>query len=207
MFCNVNGVKTEFVVVNQGKPSDMYDDSCNGSWLLMKDVYESKRWHTSGGNLYSSSYIYSYLNNTFISNFDDGIQGIIKQVKIPYVNGYGSSPGTYPVASGANGLSSKIFLLSCYEVGWTSATDNTYPPADGALLSYFGTHGRLAYKDGSAAGYWLRSPYVGNTYVYVVNDVGNCIPVVVSRSATYGIRPAFILPFDTQVDFHGNIVI
>ena len=207
VFCNVNGVKTEFVVVNQGKPSDMYDDSCNGSWLLMKDVYESKRWHTSGGNLYSSSYIYSYLNNTFISNFDDGIQGIIKQVKIPYVNGYGSSPGTYPVASGANGLSSKIFLLSCYEVGWTSATDNTYPPADGALLSYFGTHGRLAYKDGSAAGYWLRSPYVGNTYVYVVNDVGNCIPVVVSRSATYGIRPAFILPFDTQVDFHGNIVI
>ena len=207
VFCNVNGVKTEFVVVNQGKPSDMYDDSCNGSWLLMKDVYESKRWHTSGGNLYSSSYIYSYLNNTFISNFDDGIQGIIKQVKIPYVNGYGSSPGTYPVASGANGLSSKIFLLSCYEVGWTSATDNTYPPADGALLSYFGTHGRLAYKDGSAAGYWLRSPYVGNTYVYVVNGVGNCIPVVVSRSATYGIRPAFILPFDTQVDFHGNIVI
>ena len=207
VFCNVNGVKTEFVVVNQGKPSDMYDDSCNGSWLLMKDVYESKRWHTSGGNLYSSSYIYSYLNNTFISNFDDGIQGIIKQVKIPYVNGYGSSPGTYPVASGANGLSSKIFLLSCYEVGWTSATDNTYPPADGALLSYFGTHGRLAYKDGSAAGYWLRSPYVGNTYVYVVNNVGNCIPVVVSRSATYGIRPAFILPFDTQVDFHGNIVI
>lgn len=207
VFCNVNGVKTEFVVVNQGKPSDMYDDSCNGSWLLMKDVYESKRWHTSGGNLYSSSYIYSYLNNTFISNFDDGIQGIIKQVKIPYVNGYGSSPGTYPVASGANGLSSKIFLLSCYEVGWTSATDNTYPPADGALLSYFGTYGRLAYKDGSAAGYWLRSPYVGNAYVYVVNDVGNCIPVVVSRSATYGIRPAFILPFDTQVDFHGNIVI
>lgn len=38
VFCNVNGVKTEFVVVHQGKPSDMYDDSCNGAWLLMKDV-------------------------------------------------------------------------------------------------------------------------------------------------------------------------
>ena len=207
VFCNVGGVKTEFIVVNQGKPSDIYDDSCDGTWLLMKNVYENKRWNTSGGNQYSSSYIYGYLNNTFINNFDDGIQGIIKQVKIPYVNGYGSGSGTYPVASGANGISEKIFPLSCYEVGWTSATDNTYPPADGALLSYFSTHGRLAYKDGSAAGYWLRSPYVGNAYVYVVNDVGNCIPVVVSRSATYGIRPAFILPFDTQVDFHGNIVI
>lgn len=207
VFCNVNGVKTEFIVVNQGKPSDIYDDSCDGTWLLMKNVYENNWWNTSGGNQYSSSYIYGYLNNTFINNFDDGIQGIIKQVKIPYVNGYGSGSGTYPVASGANGISEKIFPLSCYEVGWTSATDNTYPPADGALLSYFGTHGRLAYKDGSAAGYWLRSPYVGNAYVYVVNDVGNCIPVVVSRSATYGIRPAFILPFDTQVDFQGNIVI
>lgn len=206
IYCNVDGVKTEFIVVNQGKPSDIYDDSCDGAWLLMKDVYENNLWNTSSGNLYSSSYIYSYLNNTFINKFDSGVQGIIKQVKIPYVNGTGTGSGTYPVASGANGISEKIFPLSCYEVGWTTATDNTYPPADGALLSYFGTHGRLAYKDGSTSGYWLRSPFVGNTYVYIVNDVGNCVTVVVSRSATYGIRPAFILPFDTQVDFQGNIV-
>lgn len=185
----------------------MYDDSCNGTWLLMKDVCERIPWHTSGGNRYWSSYINTYLNSSFLDKFDAGVHGIIKQVKIPYVNGTGTGTGTYPVASGANGISSKIFLLSCYEVGWTTATDNTYPPEDGALLSYFGTHGRLAYEDGSARGYWLRSPCVGNTYVYVVNDVGNCVIVVVSRSAVYPIRPAFILPFDTQVDFQGNIVI
>ena len=34
---NVNGAVTEFLVVHQGLPSDIYDASCNGTWLLMKD--------------------------------------------------------------------------------------------------------------------------------------------------------------------------
>lgn len=123
-------------------------------------------------------------------------------MKIPYRHGGGSGGADQ---SGANGLFTKVFLLSGYEVGWTTATDNTYPPADGALLSYFGTHGRLAYEDGSARGYWLRSPYVGNKYVYVVNDVGNCVIVVVSSSAVYPIRPAFIVPSDIIVSGDGTI--
>ena len=37
----VNGTAREFLVVHQGKPSSLYDESCNGTWLLMKDCYES----------------------------------------------------------------------------------------------------------------------------------------------------------------------
>lgn len=35
----VNGKAREFIVVHQGKPSSVYDESCNGTWLLMKDIY------------------------------------------------------------------------------------------------------------------------------------------------------------------------
>ena len=201
-----SGKDVDYIVVNQGRPSSLYDESCNGTWLLRKDVYKNRPWHTSGDNYYSSSYINSYLNNSFINNFDGVVQSIIKQVKIPYVNGYGSGSGQYPVASGMNGLSVKIFLLSCYEVGWTSAYDGATPPADGSLLSYFGNHGRIAYKDGKVAGWWLRSAYVGNIRVYVVNDVGTGTVAIVSSGATSGVRPAFILPFDALVDSNGNII-
>ena len=37
----VNGSAKDFIVVHQGKPSSVYDDSCNGTWLLMKDIYEN----------------------------------------------------------------------------------------------------------------------------------------------------------------------
>ena len=37
----VNGSAKDFIVVHQGKPSSVYDDSCAGTWLLMQDIYES----------------------------------------------------------------------------------------------------------------------------------------------------------------------
>ena len=39
VYLNVGGVRKEFLVVHQGKPSSLYDSSCNGTWLLMKDIY------------------------------------------------------------------------------------------------------------------------------------------------------------------------
>ena len=208
VFCNVNGTKTEFIVVNQGKPSDMYDDSCNGAWLLMKDIYENRKWDSENSNEYKRSDINTYLNNTFLNLFDGNVKDSIKQVKIPYVNGTGGSA----VASGANGLSVKAFLLSGYEVGWTTS-DNPYFPQDGAKLDYFecgtGTSAnnkRIANLNGSATDWWLRSARTRNIRdVCTVYSGGGISGYEASYS--YGIRPAFILPFDTQVDFHGNIVI
>ena len=213
VFLNVGGTPTEFIVVNQGIPSEssLYDASCDGTWLLMKDCYEKRQWNSSNVNDYANSDIHSYLNSTFLNLFDSEVQAAVKQVKIPYVNGTGNAA----VASGANGLSCKIFLLSGYEVGWTTS-DLYLFPQDGAKLSYFkaGTGGsanskRIAYLDSSATNWWLRSPSAdGSNLVLGVNSSGNysngdyC-------TKPFGIRPALVLPSDYSYTYYtdedGNI--
>ena len=205
VYCNVNDTKTEFIIVHQGKPSSMYDDSCNGTWLLMKDVYDNSAWNSSNNNRYKTSTIHSYLNNTFLNLLD--IKDVIRQAKIPYVDGTGGSA----VASGANGLPAKVFLLSGYEVGWTTSDDSSFP-VDGARLSYFesgtGTSAnnkRIANLHSSAARWWLRSPFMlSSGLVWNIESTGgnNYFDAYESR----GIRPAFIVPSDTYIDDDNNIL-
>lgn len=203
----VNGAAKEFIIVQQGKPGSMYDESCNGTWLLMKDIYENRQWHSLNVNNLENSTIHSYLNGTFLNLFDSDIKDAIKQVKIPYRKN-GGSGGTDQ--SGANGLSAKIFLLSGYEVGFTTS-DNPYVPVDGAKLSYFesGTgssalNKRIAYLNGSTALWWLRSPQTdGASDVRVVGANGYCYGRTAPDSG--GIRPALVLPQDMEVDSSGNV--
>lgn len=203
----VNGTAKEFIVVHQGKPSSLYDESCNGTWLLMKDIYENRQWHSSATNFLEFSTIHSYLNSTFLNLFDSDIRDAIKQVKIPYRKNGGSGGSDQ---SGANGLLCKIFLLSGYEVGWTTS-DNQYFPVDGAKLSYFepgagssALYKRVANLDGSAFFWWLRSPYAGGN-VWRVSPNGHYD----SSNASYanGIRPALVLPPDMEVDSSGNVTL
>lgn len=208
VYAKVNGAVKEFIVVHQGKPGSMYDDSCNGTWLLMKDCYEIRAWHSSNVNNLENSNIHSYLNGTFFNLFDSNIQKAIKQVKIPYRKNGGSGGINQ---SGANGLSCKIFLLSGYELGWMSDFVS-YLPADGAKLDYFEANTGLsenkkliAYLNGSAVNWWLRSPHTGNTStVFDVNSNGSYHNNFVAVS--YGIRPALILRSDALVDDEFNII-
>ena len=190
----LGGTARDFLVVHQGLPSSMYDSSCNGTWLLLKDIYTTRTWDSSN-NDYKNSDIHSYLNGTFLNLFDNDIKNAIKQVKIPYQNGTGSGGS---VASGANGLSCKIFLLSGYEVGF-STSDNSYFPRDGAKLSYFSSgtgsaanNKRIANYNGSATYWWLRSPNSGITnYVWNVISNGDCGHW--NYDGTCGVRPALTL--------------
>ena len=119
----VNGASKDFIVVQQGNPNtSTYDSSCNGTWLLMKDIYTTSTF--GNNNSYKDSSIHTYLNGTFYNLIDSNIRAAIKQVKIPYQNGTGSGGS---LATGSNGLSTKVFLLSGYEVGWTTS-DNGYFP-------------------------------------------------------------------------------
>lgn len=198
---NLNNASWYWRVVHQGLPSSIYDASCDGTWLLLKDVYENRIWHSNNSNRYESSNINSYLNSNFLNLFDSNIKDVIKHVKIPYRNGSGSG-GTDQ--SGANGLPTKIFLLSGYEVGWTS-NNNKYFPHDGAKLSYFesgtgqsASNKRIANRNGSANKWFLRSPYTGNTtYVWEVDRSGKNLRI--AASSNLGIRPAIILPSDMRV--------
>ena len=63
-------------------------------------------------------------------------------------------------------MSTKVFLLSGYEVGFTTR-DDSYFPEEGVRLAYFdnssdGINKRVAYNGGSAAIWWLRSQDVSS---------------------------------------------
>lgn len=205
----VKGVTKEFIVVHQGKPSSLYDNSCNGTWVLMKDHYEKRQWHSSDVNRLENSTVHTYLNGDFLKLFDSDIQTAIKRVKIPYRSN-GGSGGTNQ--SGANGLSTKIFLLSGYEVGLTTNDDQNYP-VDGARLSYFGSgegtaacNRRIAYLNGTVFGWWLRSPYTSLTnHTWYINTSGSGNYSALC-STTSGIRPALILPPNIWVRDDGFVV-
>lgn len=202
----LGGTARDFLVVHQGLPSSMYDSSCNGTWLLLKDIYTTRQWDSSN-NDYKNSDIHSYLNGTFLNLFDNDIKNAIKQVKIPYQNGTGSGGS---VASGANGLSCKIFLLSGYELGWTTS-DSSYFPRDGAKLSYFSSgtgsaanNKRIANYNGSATHWWLRSPDTDSTGgVWNVHSNG-CYGSWIYYS-TYGVRPALVLDSSLSVSDDGSV--
>lgn len=201
----VNGSAKDFIVVHQGKPSSVYDDSCNGTWLLMKDIYENRQWHSSNTNDYANSTIHSYLNSTFLNLFESNIKNAIKQVKLPYRKGSGTST---TVTSGSNGLSAKIFLLSATE---TSFNFSAMPSGEGAELAYFkgcadnsSDSKRVAYLNGSATYWWLRSPFCNYFGLALyVNSSGDWLNSHCSYS--YGIRPALILPSTLLVSDDGTV--
>lgn len=201
----VNGSARNFIVVHQGKPSSVYDDSCNGTWLLMQDIYENRAWHSSNTNDYANSTIHSYLNSTFLNLFESNIKNAIKQVKLPYRKGSGTST---TVTSGSNGLSAKIFLLSATE---TSFDFSYMPSGEGAELAYFkgcadnsSDSKRVAYLNGSATDWWLRSPscsvFDGTLGVCSDGDWGGG-----GCASSYGIRPALILPSTLLVSDDGTV--
>lgn len=201
----VNGSAKDFIVVHQGKPSSVYDDSCSGTWLLMKDIYENRQWHSSDTNDYANSTIHSYLNSTFLAMLDSNIQKAIKQVKLPYRKGSGTST---TVTSGSNGLPAKIFLLSATEMSFNFSY---MPSGEGAELAYFkgcadnsSDSKRVAYLNGSATGWWLRSPNCNyfNRALYVGSsgDWGSYY-----CSGSDGIRPALILPSTLLVSDDGTV--
>ena len=199
---NVGGEAKEFIVVQHGKPSDIYDDSCNGTWLLMKECYEARQWHTSAVNDYANSSINSYLNGEFHDLIAPDMQTLIKQVKIPYRAGSGVSTA---VKAGEEGLSVKVFLLGVRELGMTMAL---LPVEEGSVLSYFeGTVGgggdsrRSAYLNGTVSRWWSRSPYCYSESkeknVAAITEGGDRGSVICTTA--YGIRPALVL--DSELTF------
>ena len=204
-------VDTEFVIVHQGNPdSSIYDSSCDGTWLLKKTLYENtEKWDTNNVNNFATSHMNTWLNNTYFNQIV--AKDIIKKVNLPYLPG-----GT---ASSIQNMETSVFLLGLVEVGADSSTDGwSTMPVDGAKLDYFTANvtdpsgaaekRKVATRTGGTAYWWLRSPLKTSTgNVWNVNPNGYFDGTFSAVSGNSSIRPAFILPFDTQVDFQGNIVI
>lgn len=195
---NEDGQPVDYLVVHQGLPGDMYDASCEGTWCLRKDIAENRVWDSGNVNDYANSDINAYLNGDWLDRYDADVAEAIKQVKIPYRAGSGYST---TVTNGANGLSVKAFLLSATELSFNM----TYMPTnEGVELAYFSgcaddgaDNKRIAYLNSSAAVWWLRSPYCrsnqGSTCALFVSFNG--VWTYGSCSASWGLRPALILPY------------
>lgn len=196
-----DGTAVEYLVVNQGIPSKstLYDDSCEGLWLLRKELCDSRVW-SSEVAIYANSDIHAYLNTTFLNLFDTKTKSAIKNAKIPCRAGITGSS----ISSSSSGLSARIFLLSGYELGWTTSNASNFP-VDGACLDYFkGTAAtdtkRIGYYDGNAKGWWMRSSLMdgGGALIFFVGKTGNFSNESCSIDAW--IRPALVLSSDAIFD-------
>ena len=196
-----DGTLVDYLVVHHGKPSSIYDDSCDGTWLLRKDCIENRVWDSGKVNKYAESEIHSWLNSTMFGKYNSNIQTSIKQVKIPYCVGNSSST----VNSGTTGLSCSVFLLGGYEIGWTTSISSISGlPVDGSVLSYFqGTSfvdsKRIAYMDGVKKFWYLRSPKTNNaTSAFSITSAGGDSSFNVD--AEFAIRPCIIVDSSAYAD-------
>ena len=171
---NENGSPVDYIVVHQGNPNTgIYDASCDGTWLLRKNVLPTSISYQDAES--SCQYAYSdiavFLESSFIPTLDNATSNIIKKVKIPYAS-YSSNPSQ----TGSNGFECKAFILGTRELGWGSVGNQ-----DGAKLSYFssgtGSAANEKRRASSNAGsgnvaYWTRTPSHGSLYVYYVTSTG-----------------------------------
>lgn len=210
---NENGTPVNYIVVHQGKPSLDYDDSCDGTWLLRQDISEKHVWDSARRNEYDKSTIHNWLNSTVLARYDEDIQTAIKQVKIPYRAG--GVNGSNKI--GANGLLTKIFLLSGYEVGATNSDGQyeIYLPVEGRKLDYFlAGKNSAAYEKRKAAlndtfEYWaLRSPFLDPEHTeheWRISPYGDLVTGGVFNEE--GVRQAIILPYTLSVDEDGLVFV
>lgn len=187
VYLNVGGVRKEWIVVEQGKPDDSFhDDTCIGTWLLMKNIYNKQPWNnTTGNSNYNQSTICAYANETFLSLLDPQITQLIKTANIPRIRSRGDET-KYAL---------KCFLLHPYELGCTNRTADY----DYAALSYFADNAaskRIAYYNNIATEYWTREGYLASGFSSVAVYIETSGEQYASPEITFanGFRPALILP-------------
>lgn len=213
---NVDGTLKEWIVVHQGIPSSVYDSSCNGTWLLMKEAPSTTVNYDADANGDSGSYdisdVHNYLNDTVANQFDSGVKDAIKRVKIPYTKV--ESIWDRSVLQGASGLTTKLFLLSFVETGLSvDSVDSSNVTVEGEVLEYFknaSDEKRIAYTpEGTAITWMLRTPsqYSNswNPRVWRVSASGVAAEVLTTTLGRP--RSACVMDSETLVDGGGNIIV
>lgn len=185
----------EYIIIHQGLPtsgvdSNMYDSSCNGTWLTTKLRCGPSVMMVGPG--YLNTGIHTKLDSDYYNSVGSALKNAIKTVKIPYhYSGSGSA-----VYRGSNGLSCKFFLLSSYEVGITAekSVNTGGVHEDGALLDYFTSDTRrIAYEYYNGVldevPYATRTLYANMTYFMSVSETGGQL----RTGSSMATRPACIV--------------
>lgn len=190
-----SGTPIPYLVVHQGNPdAGLYDASCEGTWFLRNEIKAMRTYGSSRFYNYSAmpDFLDPDISGSATSGLDEKIKNAMKVVQIPY------HAATGGVMSGANGFPCKAFILGAYEYG--AKTDFSLPD-DGAALDYFkdkNSNDRIAYYSGQPVIHWTRSDRINGSTIWVVSEAGLLISKTLSNS--FGVRPAFILPYDYQFE-------
>ena len=220
IFADVDGVEKEFLIVNQGipidpitaEPSNLYSTTCDGTWVLMKDIHTIASCNDIDGNavnVYGNMAVRQYLNEDFIALLKPAVQDSVMNVKIPGHKRDGSTANIF--RSGEDGLAAKAFVLSKYEFGLHNETISL--TRDGVVLSryydiylrelesYAQHHPELVAYYGEAAEYYMTRSIAGHSEdLYIISRTGQAQSLRVSRQdVPIGIRPAMILDPETRV--------
>lgn len=197
---NESGDPVNYIVVQQGSPSNLYYGFENVTCLLRQDIHSNKMWDDSD-NRYAQSSINSWLNGTFLNLFDSDIRAQIANVKIPHA----ASSSGQNVQTGINGLSTKAFLLSMTEVNLS----DEWAPVLGVTLSYFNganNSKRIAKLNGAAKIWWSRSPDTfWDTKMRCIDSNGD-ITGNHEVTESYGARPVIPLNSDIFMLDDGTII-
>lgn len=191
----VNGQYEEFVILRHSKPSEDYDASCDGTWLFMKNIYTLEEFGES--QLYASSYITNYLNTSFYGALENGVRGVVKEVKIPY------SLSKDVINKGADGYPCKVFLLSASEIGFTNENLNV----EGSSIEYFNDPGNKIANYNKEPHNWLTrslNKSQDSQDIFYVDEAGELQHGVTSDR--YGIRPVIVIYSSCLVKEDGTLV-
>ena len=78
-----SGVYQDYLVVNQGRPSSMYDASCNGTWLVRLNLIAKRAWDSGNSNKLETSDIQQWLNSDMLGNMTRISKGLLNKLKFP----------------------------------------------------------------------------------------------------------------------------
>lgn len=199
------------IVVQVGNPDpEMYDASCDGVWLLRKDIGEKGQWNSSGVNTLAGSTIMTTMQG-YVDDYDPAVQAAIKTVKIPYCV---INDAEHTVMTLSNGYECKIFPLSAYEAGCQEQEPSSgYEySVDGTKLSYFlegdtseANNKRIALLNNTASTWYFRSFAVfsarpADSKILSILQNGAFAAYFVTEPQGY--RPCFTLPTTFQATYY-----
>lgn len=169
---DVGGRKLAWRVVHKGNPNkDIYDDSCNGTWLMLDTLYKEDFMNKIN---YLNSVVDNYLDTTFYNliGTNSNVKDYIKTAKIPYIQVEESSGSyMYSLQKKSYGIPRKVFAPSIVELG-LDADYTEY--RDGGRLDYYDSESkRIKTLNGVSSEYWTRTNnYKINVSYYTITSLG-----------------------------------
>ncbi len=208
-----NGTPVEFLIVHKGLPPTYYDASCDGVWLLRKEVYP-KQWignqtDYSGNGKYENSPVDTWLGNTYFNMFDSDTKTGIKYVCVRYMHGDAQNPNV-------SSAWMRCFILSQCELGYEKYASATQPDFSSKLSYFSEANESLNIARRKTGVKWLtrdtmqmQDGYYGTTiglsgYIDEEGYIGGFNGA--NEKAVY-VRPAMIFDYNATVNADGSITV